>query len=214
MEDHKIFGFEDILKLIIKEVINKEHIEMKQSYTGQIYYTEETQTATYRKITNTCRLWRTMYQQDAIDMEYYEMRIFSVRFCTICGRYEQSIEENNDRHQNIHRTNIATGEKEVKFEKMSEKVTWVCRNRECTMHCAAEPGHCHRGVVGKYKILQMQEYKRWRQRQINMSDIKTRIMAKKYLEEMYIKDRNVARRLRAIKENYGGSKSINLSINF
>jgi len=209
MEEHKVFKIRELSDNIINQIDT--HKKMKRSHRGQIYYTEETQSTIYRKITNTCKLWWMTYRNKALNTEYYEGSVFNVYFCNICGRYETNIYENTYRHQNKQLFDSITGQQKAKFERTNEVITWDC-NKLCTMHCVAEPGHCQRGLKAEYKMLQMDEYKSWRQLQINKTSVRIMMKAKKAMEEMYKKDRNVSRRLRIIKGKNGKDKNINLSI--
>jgi hypothetical protein len=209
MEEHKVFKIRELSDNIIKQIDT--HTIAKRSHRGQIYYTKETQNVIYRKITNTCKLWWMTYRNEALHMEYYEGSVFNVYFCSICGRYETNIYENTRRHQNKQLFDLDTGQQKAEFERTNETISWDC-NKGCVTHCIAEPGHCQRGQIAEYRMLQAEEYKSWRQLQINKMGVRMTMKVKEAMEEMYKKDRNVSRRLKIIKGKNGKDKTINLSI--
>ena len=207
MDDHKVFRIREISNNIVEQ-IGKHTIE-KQLVTGQTYFTEETESTLWRKITHVSRLWWMTYRNKAIDMEYYERNGYNMNFCNLCERYETNISRDTPEHQNC-RQPVGRQQRAV-ITKSYQTITWNC-NKGCQIHCAQNPGHCQNGIMAEYHIKTPEEYETWKQRQIRLKDRKRELKIKEILAKAYKEDRNVSKRLKYIKNNNGKSKLINLCI--
>jgi hypothetical protein len=202
MHKHKAFGIAEISVHIVS-LLPEQRIEKYMN--EQKYHETEKRSAKYRRMSQVSKHWNTLFSREKIIAEYNEGGLRSMNFCTICDRYEPNIYENSPSHQNHwHRINER---KEAEIELSYKKVTWKCK-LGCTVHCLREPGHCKNGRIAGYEQKDVVGYWRWREKQIKLCHTGRLIIAERYIKNMYLKERNVTKRLRQIKNGKKGETTV------